>query len=235
AAPEAPVAAAPAPAERLDTPSNQEMSASCPICMEPFRNTSNGLRVARVLSCGHLVCTECAGEFLRDKMRHRLTADLSRHPCVTCRRRVYWTGLPECKTVGYLYGQLALTNAAAQPSAAQEVPKIRSETRKRVREDMDSVVSSTEEMSKKIRKLIKRTNEVHEIALDESSTATSQAMMDKVESKEQGEWLASKAEEKSWRVKVLEEQFKEHCRKMNEILDEMAENSLAIPRILPNV
>ncbi|GMT20303.1 hypothetical protein PFISCL1PPCAC_11600, partial [Pristionchus fissidentatus] len=91
AAPEAPV-----DAETLDTPSNQEMSASCPICMEPFRNTaSSGVRVARVLPCGHLVCTQCAGELLRNKMR----THLSRHPCVTCRQRVFWTGLPECKTV----------------------------------------------------------------------------------------------------------------------------------------
>ncbi|GMT20296.1 hypothetical protein PFISCL1PPCAC_11593, partial [Pristionchus fissidentatus] len=87
------------------------------------------------------------GEFLREKMRLRLTADLSRHPCVTCRRRVFWTGLPECKTVGYLYGQLELTNAAA----AQELPKVRAETRKRVRDDMESIVSSTEEISKKMR------------------------------------------------------------------------------------
>ncbi|GMT20302.1 hypothetical protein PFISCL1PPCAC_11599, partial [Pristionchus fissidentatus] len=71
--------------------------------------------------------------------------------------------------------------------------------------------------------------------VDESSIVTSQKTMAKVDSQEQGEWLARKVEEKSWRAKVLEEQFKDHCRKMNEILDELADNSLDIPNVLPNI
>ncbi|GMT16368.1 hypothetical protein PFISCL1PPCAC_7665, partial [Pristionchus fissidentatus] len=130
------------------------MSVACPICMEPFRNAPDGLRVARVLSCSNLVCTRCVREFRKSKgIPSRRVSDVDRYPCVTCRRKVHWTKLPACKTVAYLYGQLELANA----SKADITKDQSSESRKRAHSDSDSEKVG---IAAKMRKLAEKANEV---------------------------------------------------------------------------
>ncbi|GMT16367.1 hypothetical protein PFISCL1PPCAC_7664, partial [Pristionchus fissidentatus] len=224
AAPEAPEVAAPATPERLDAPADQEISASCPICMEPFSNAPELQRVARVLSCGHLVCTRCVRAFRRSKgINARRLNDSDRRPCVTCRRRVHWAKLPACKTVAYLYGQLELANASKT-----EILKAQPESRKRARRNSDSETSPTQ-MAAKMKKLADKANAVF---ADGSAESNSGADRDLIKIDDSTEEIM-KSDEKSERVKALKEQFNDYYSKMNQILDELSESSMNIPNVPP--
>ncbi|GMT16371.1 hypothetical protein PFISCL1PPCAC_7668, partial [Pristionchus fissidentatus] len=87
--------------EKPDAAVDQEISASCPICIEPFKNSSSGKKVARVLSCGHLVCTNCVSEYRKQKRGSTFSvSNTVILPCVVCQVHVNWMDVPECKAVG---------------------------------------------------------------------------------------------------------------------------------------
>ena len=54
----------------------------CPFCMEPYSEAKPGLRVPRILTCGHSACHGCYAQMLRP-----ITADgnFKRLECPVCR------------------------------------------------------------------------------------------------------------------------------------------------------
>ncbi|GMT16365.1 hypothetical protein PFISCL1PPCAC_7662, partial [Pristionchus fissidentatus] len=222
--------------QRLETQKEHESNASCPICGGTFHNSADGQRVARVLSCGHLVCTGCVAEFRKNQrdVGDSVTDYLyDRAPCIVCRRKVRWRNLPECKAVGYLYGQLELTHAEQRPLS--DLPKLRSDVRKRVYKNLDSLNSATLELTSKMRKMTRKADVVYDAALEETNQVVDRETMARIECREQGEWVVRRSEEELMRVRVLEEEFNSHYKRMNEILDQLATKQLTMPLVLPKL
>ncbi|GMS87150.1 hypothetical protein PENTCL1PPCAC_9325, partial [Pristionchus entomophagus] len=219
---------------RIDNQSEQEVNASCPICIMPFKNNADGARVARVLACGHLICTGCVKQQCRTLKENRSMAyhSYDRAPCVVCQRSVRWRNLPECKTVGYLYEQLELTN---EQSPSDDTTKIRTEARKKACRHLDSISSSCHELATKMRKLVRKADRIYDQSLESSSHLVGRETIMQIDSAEQAKWLVEKVEEEANRIGALETQFNEHYEMLTKIVEELAPNSLTLPKVFPTI
>ncbi|GMR39658.1 hypothetical protein PMAYCL1PPCAC_09853 [Pristionchus mayeri] len=217
---------------RVEDPDQQEMNVTCPICVLPFKNGADGSRVARVLACGHLICTGCVNQFCRNIRENRVAyRSYERAPCIVCQRSVRWRNLPECKTVGYLYEQVELMNEERKP--IDEASKIRTDARKKTYRHLDNVSSVCHEIATKMRKLVRKADGVYDQSLEVSSHSVGRDTMNRIECEEQAEWLVGKAEEESRRVGELEKQFNEQYEKMSQILEEISSNGFSLPKEFP--
>ncbi|GMT16364.1 hypothetical protein PFISCL1PPCAC_7661, partial [Pristionchus fissidentatus] len=173
----------PAFPDRLESVDEQEIAASCPICAQPFLDTvPYGKRAARVLYCGHLVCTGCVETFLKE---NEVTSASDRHPCVVCRRRVRWTDLPICRTVAYLYSQLKMTNDLAKPLS--HLPRLRMVTRKRMLDNRASTNMMTRELAHKTRKLVTMADLAYEQHRENSDELADREFTERIENQAQAD------------------------------------------------
>ncbi|GMT16378.1 hypothetical protein PFISCL1PPCAC_7675, partial [Pristionchus fissidentatus] len=162
-------------------------------------------------------------------MEHRFPPHLL--PCPVCRRNVQWSNLPECKEVGYLYGQLELINAGNEQLIGLE--KIRATTRKRLYDHRSSISSLTTELSTKMRKLVDKADDVSGQMLDHPYFTVHQSSMKRVKSAKQGEWIQKRAGEEAGRIKNRVEAIRALYAKIEAHLDGLLEDIHRTPHELP--
>ncbi|KAF8362416.1 hypothetical protein PRIPAC_89339 [Pristionchus pacificus] len=221
---------------RLEEPCEQEIHASCPICILPFKNDTEGSRTARVLSCGHLICSGCVKQFLRNLKENRTMSyhhSYDKAPCVVCQRTVHWRGIPECKTVGYLYEQLELTNDERSTVDEAAIAKIRTDARKRTHRLLDNISSSCHEMATKIRKLVRKADRVYDDSLERASHATGRETWRRIESEAHADAVVKVVQDEADRLSYLEILFNEQYVQLNKLLEEITSSPLNIPKEHP--
>ena len=63
-------------------PKEADASLECPFCMEPYSEAAPGLRVPRILTCGHSACHGCYAQMLRPI---NARGHAKPFPCPVCR------------------------------------------------------------------------------------------------------------------------------------------------------